>query len=380
VRFDGSHVDAVRHSFRHRSTVAGHLKASLPRLGADVLFVTTMRILLVSQMYPGPAAPDLGVFVKQIADALEEEGNEVERVVIDRRGGTPAKYGLLAARAAATARRFRPEVVYAHFLFPAGAAGALAARLSGARLVVTAHGRDVRNVGAIPGVAAATRGVVRRAAAVIAVSDFLRRELEAKLPEARGKTTVIDSGVDLERFRHREPGPLRTEVGWEGEEPFYLCVGTLDERKNVLRLADAFGRLERGSLAFVGAGPLRERLEGRSRVRLVGRVPHERVPDWIAACDVLCQPSLIEPFGQTVLEALATERPVVATRIGGPPELVTPETGVLVDPGSVESIEAALREAAKLPRPNPPARAVAEQHDVHLQARRVAEVLRGKSQ
>jgi glycosyltransferase involved in cell wall biosynthesis len=345
-----------------------------------VLFVTTMRILLVSQMYPGPAAPDLGVFVKQIADALEEEGNEVERVVIDRRGGTPAKYGLLAARAAATARRFRPEVVYAHFLFPAGAAGALAARLSGARLVVTAHGRDVRNVGAIPGVAAATRGVVRRAAAVIAVSDFLRRELEAKLPEARGKTTVIDSGVDLERFRHREPGPLRTEVGWEGEEPFYLCVGTLDERKNVLRLADAFGRLERGSLAFVGAGPLRERLEGRSRVRLVGRVPHERVPDWIAACDVLCQPSLIEPFGQTVLEALATERPVVATRIGGPPELVTPETGVLVDPGSVESIEAGLTEAADLPRPNPAARAIAEQHDVRLQARRVAEVLRGEPQ
>src|SRR6266540_1284456 len=293
-----------------------------------------MRILLVSQMYPGPEAPDLGVFVKQIADALEQEGNELERVVIDRRGGTPAKYGLLAARAAAAARRFRPEAVYAHFLFPAGAAGALAARLSRARLVVTAHGRDVRNVGAIPGVAAATRRVVRQADGVIAVSDFLRRELEAKLPEARGKTKVIDSGVDLERFRHRDPWPLRAELGWDGEEPLYLCVGTLDER----------------------------------------------VPDWIAACDVLCQPSLIEPFGQTVLEALATERPVVATRIGGPPELVTPEMGVLVDPGSVDSIEAGLREAAELPRPNPPARAVAEQHDVHLQARRVAAVLRGESQ
>jgi glycosyltransferase involved in cell wall biosynthesis len=339
-----------------------------------------MRILLISQMYPGPAAPDLGVFVKQVADALEQEGNELERVVIDHRGGTPAKYGLLAARAAAAARRFSPDVVYAHFLFPAGAAGALAARLSGARLVVTAHGRDVRNVGAIPGVAAATRAVVRRADAVIAVSDFLRRALEAKLPEARGKTKVIDSGVDLERFRHREPGPLRTEVGWEGEEPFYLCVGTLDERKNVVRLADAFGRLERGSLAFVGDGPLRERLESRPRVRLVGRVPHERVPDWIAACDVLCQPSLIEPFGQTLLEALATERPVVATRIGGPPEFVTPETGVLVDPGSMESVEAGLREAAELPRPNPTARAVAERHDVRLQARRVADVLRGESQ
>jgi glycosyltransferase involved in cell wall biosynthesis len=252
--------------------------------------------------------------------------------------------------------------------------------VSGARLVVTAHGRDVRNVGSIPGVAAATRKVVRRADAVIAVSDFLRRELEAKLPEARGKTRVIDSGVDLERFRHREPGPLRATLGWEGEEPFYLCVGTLDERKNVVRLADAFGRLERGNLAFVGDGPLRDRLVGRPRVRLVGRVPHEQVPDWIAACNVVCQPSLIEPFGQTILEALATERPVLATRIGGPPELVTPDTGVLVDPGSLESIEAGLKEAAELPRPNPAARAMAEQHDVRLQARRVAEVLRGESQ
>ena len=331
-------------------------------------------------MYPGPQAPDLGVFVKQLADALEQDGNELERVVIDHRGGTPAKYGLLAARAVAAARRFRPEVVYAHFLFPAGAAGALAARLSRSRLVVTAHGRDVRNVGAIPGVATATRRVVRQADAVIAVSDFLRRELEAKLPEARGKTNVIDSGVDLERFRHREPGPLRTGLDWEGEEPYYLCAGTLDERKNVVRLADAFGRLQRGSLAFVGDGPLRDRLAGRPRVRLVGRVSHERVPDWIAACDVLCQPSLIEPFGQAVLEGLATERPVVATRIGGPSELLTPETGVLVDPGSVESIEAGLREAAELPRPNPPARAIAEQHDVRLQARRVAGVLRGESQ
>jgi glycosyltransferase involved in cell wall biosynthesis len=339
-----------------------------------------MRILLVSQMYPGPAAPDLGVFVKQIADELERDGNELERVVIDRRGGTPAKYGRLAAQAVAVARRFRPEVVYAHFLFPAGAAGALAARLSGARLVVTAHGRDVRNVGSIPGVSAATRKVVREAHAVIAVSDFLRRELEAKLPEARGKTKVIDSGVDLQRFRHREPAPLRGALGWQGEEPFYLCVGTLDERKNVVRLADAFGRLERGSLAFVGDGPLRDSLAGRPGVLVVGRVPHERVPDWMAACDVLCQPSLIEPFGQTVLEALASERPVVATRIGGPPELVTLDVGVLADPGSVDSIEAGLKEASELPRPNPAARAIAEEHDVRLQARRVAEVLRGESQ
>ena len=99
------------------------------------------------------------------------------------------------------------------------------------------------------------------------------------------------------------------------------------------------------------------------------------MPDWIAACDVLCQPSLIEPFGQALLEALASERPVVATRIGGPPEFVPPSAGVLVDPGSVDSIEIALRDAARLPVPNPSARAAAARHDVRRQAERIAAVL-----
>ena len=329
-------------------------------------------------MYPGPSAPDLGVFVKQLADELDRAGNEVSRVVIDHRGGSPAKYGGLAARALAEARRFHPDVVYAHFLFPAGAAAAFAARRVGARLVLTAHGRDVRNVGAIPGVATATAAAIRRADAVIAVSDFLRRELEAKVADARGKVHVIDSGVDLARFRHRDPAPLRAELGWESPGTHYLCVGTLDDRKNVVRLADAFATLDEGSLVFAGDGPLRTQLEGRERVRLLGRVAHQRVADLVAASDVVCQPSLIEPFGQVVLEALASERPVVATRIGGPAELVTPETGVLVDPGSVASIESGLRAAANLPRPNRAARAIAEEHDVVKQAARVARLLAGE--
>ena len=329
-------------------------------------------------MYPGPSAPDLGVFVKQLADELDRAGNEVSRVVIDHRGGSPAKYGGLAARALAQARRFHPDVVYAHFLFPAGAAAAFAARRVGARLVLTAHGRDVRNVGAIPGVATATAAAIRRADAVIAVSDFLRRELEAKVADARGKVHVIDSGVDLARFRHRDPAPLRAELGWESPGTHYLCVGALDDRKNVVRLADTFAKLDEGSLVFAGDGPLRTQLEGRERVRLLGRVAHQRVADLVAASDVVCQPSLIEPFGQVVLEALASERPVVATRIGGPAELVTPETGVLVDPGSVDSIESGLRAAASLPRPNPAARAIAEEHDVVKQAARVARLLAGE--
>src|SRR5213080_5292126 len=148
-------------------------------------------------MYPGPSDPDLGVFVRSVEEALVARGHVVERAVLDRRGGGKRKYVTLSAATLRAARRFRPDVVYAHFLVPTGLIAGLAGR---APLVVTAHGRDVRNVGWLPGIGAATRFVVRRASTVICVSDYLRRELETKLPDARGKTEVIDSGVDLQRF------------------------------------------------------------------------------------------------------------------------------------------------------------------------------------
>ena len=323
-----------------------------------------MRILLVSQMYPGPEDPDLGVFVAQIERALRERGHELELAVLDRRGGGKRRYATLAARAFRAARRFRPEVVYAHFLVPSGFLAGLASR---APLVVTAHGRDVRNVGAVPGIGELTRRTVARAAAVIAVSDYLRRELETKVPEARGKTEVIDSGVDLGRFAV-QPAP-------NGDASF-LCLGALSERKNVVRLAEAFERLDSGTLTFVGDGPLRARLEGRPRIELVGSVAHDEIPDRIARARVVCQPSLVEPFGQALLEAMACGRPVVATRVGGPPELVPPEAGVLVDPLDVEALSSALAAAAELPCPNQAARAAAESHDVATQAARIEGVLR----
>ena len=152
--------------------------------------------------------------------------------------------------------------MYAHFLVPSGLIAALGAR---APLVVTAHGRDVRNIGWRPGIRAATALVVRRATTVICVSEYLRRELETKLPEARGKTEVVSSGVDLDEFTV-EPAP--------NGPPRFLCVGALDERKNVVRLADAFAHLGEGTLTFAGDGPLRAQLEGRDGVRLLGRVPH----------------------------------------------------------------------------------------------------------
>jgi hypothetical protein len=115
-----------------------------------------VRILVVSQMYPGPADPDLGVFVAQLVGALAERGHELDLAVLDRRSGGKRRYLELRRK---VRRAARPDVVWAHFLVPSG----LIATSVEAPLVVTAHGNDVANIGTRPGVAVLTRRVVRRA-------------------------------------------------------------------------------------------------------------------------------------------------------------------------------------------------------------------------
>jgi glycosyltransferase involved in cell wall biosynthesis len=327
-----------------------------------------MRVLLVTQMWPTESEPDLGAFLLPLRRELIDLGHEVDVVAISRRGGSPAKYARLAADAVRAARRCKPDVVFAHFLFPAGGAGLAAARAARVPLVVMAHGTDVANLQRAP-LRALTRPVIRGAASVIANSRWLATRLEGHCPGLACE--VCDLGVDLAEFA---PG-VEPAVWTAGEHPRFLCVGSLVARKNVVGLAEAFARLGRGSLTFVGDGELRGALEGREGVAVVGRIPHEEVPSWIAACDVLCQPSLIEPFGLAALEAMALERSVVATTEGGPPEFVTPEAGVLVDPGDPAALTAALAQAAALPVPNPTARAEAAEHDAARQTARMAGIL-----
>ena len=195
-----------------------------------------MRILLVSQMYPSAAAPDFGVFVQGLERALAARGHELERVVLDRRGGSKLRHAGLAARAVRAARRFRPDVVYAHFLFPTGLGALLAARAARAPLVVTAHGQDVANLTEYPFVRPPARRVVKGAAAVIAVSDWLRATARRVDP----RRSAEDGGRQL----RRRPGAVPAARARARPEPG-VRLRRLADRAEERR--PARGRLRAGS-------------------------------------------------------------------------------------------------------------------------------------
>ena len=328
-----------------------------------------MRILLVTGMYPSRTRPDFGVFVAGMADGLRERGHTVELAALrdDRSGAlrTPAKYALLTARALGVAAS-RPDVVYAHFLVPPGLIGALAATAARVPLVVTAHGTDVANAARSPLVRALTRIVLRRAAAVVAVSGYLAE----RLPDGARRVEVIDCGVDTSRFT---PAPRAAGVG-----PRFLFVGSLTPRKNAGRLLEAFAAVGSGTLTVIGDGPEAAKLRAAAPpgVRFLGRQRPARVVEELALADVLVAPSLVEAQGQQVLEALASGRPVVATRVGGPAEVVDSACGVLVEPTDVVAIADGMRRAAALPVPCEAGVRVAATHARERQVERVDALLR----
>jgi len=329
-----------------------------------------VRILLLTNMYPSAERPEYGIFVKRLGDALEARGHVLDRAVLTAsapgRVRTPLKYAELLRRALAEHDR-RPDVIYAHYLVPTGVLARTVASRMDTPYVLTAHGTDVTNAERSRPVRVATHWAIARASAVIAVSRYLagRIDLPAGVP-----LQVIDCGVDTQRFTPADA------TGREGG-PRYLFIGSLTERKNPGRLLEAFSRIDAGSLTIVGSGPLEASLRAAAngRVRFTGRLDADGVAAELAAADVVCQPSLEEAQGQVVLEALACGRPVVATTVGGPAELVTPDCGVLVDPLDIGSIAAGMRAAAEFAVPCPAAVEVARRHDIRLQAERVEAVL-----
>ncbi len=191
------------------------------------------------------------------------------------------------------------------------------------------------------------------AAGVVAVSEQLGHAVAA-LGVDRDRISIIPTGIDRSLFHPRDRHQGRRNLAVPEAGKMILFLGRLDRAKGIFDLADAFARLAsrhpNWSLVFVGAdetrGALARAVEGLAdRVRLVGQRPVEEIPTWLAACDVLALPSYAEGTPNVILEALACGRRVVASDVGGIPDVLTsPRHGALVRPRDVEGLERALEQ------------------------------------
>jgi len=251
--------------------------------------------------------------------------------------------------------RGRVDVVLGSWAYPDGFAAVIAAQILGVPSVVKLHGSDINLIAKLPGPRRLMSWALPRAAHVVAVSRPLAEEAIA-LGVARDRVTVVLNGVDAALFQPRDRAAARRELGLPEAAPLALYVGNLKPEKGVLELARAWPTVARhvadAQLAIVGGGPLRDQVAATvgERARLVGPQPLERVPVWMAACDVLVLPSHVEGTPNVILEALASGRRVVASRVGGVPDLVTsPTLGTLVPPGDVDALADALVLALRQP-------------------------------
>ena len=162
-------------------------------------------------------------------------------------------------------------------------------------------------------------------------------------------THVIYNGVNLEKFT-----PKSKSVAMH--KPYILFVGNLIKEKGVFELLDAYEALHKQKkdieLHFIGGGPKLAELERRVKaknisdsVRFVGLVPHDELPQYLSNAKILALPSYREGVPNVILEAMACGVPVVASSVGGIPEVVNEETGVLVKSIDAHSIEEAMIEA-----------------------------------
>ena len=277
---------------------------------------------------------------------------------------SPLVLGLVGALAA-TVRRvagdFRPDVVHAHWWMPSGLA-ALAARP--VPIVITLHGSDV-GLAARPVVGSIGRAVTARAAYVAAVSQPLLDEARDVLRLDASRSGVVHMPIVVEASAVK---PIPEGPPWR-----LIAVGHASPEKGFDVLLDAMALArDRGAalrLEVISSGPERTALEARRAshrledlVSFVDPLPRAELHARISAAHAIVVPSLREGLGLVAVEALALDRPVIASRAGGLEEVVTSGTGVLVAPGDADALARALC-SMPLPSPPRPAPAVA-QHDI----------------
>ncbi len=354
-------------------------------------------LITFTNLYPSALLPNHGTFVAERMQRVVEGQSDLELAVVSpvpcvprllargefRRwraqperetlGGVPVCHpryfhlpglslGKQAARMAHAAlpvvrelARGRAALLDAHYVYPDGVAALTVATALGLPCFVTARGTDVNVLASDRRVAPQVRAALPQARALLAVSDALCQRLAAVAGVAPERVLLARNGVDLAGFCPGDRAAARAHLGLPSSRRLVLGVGRLVEGKGFLLAARALRELPGDvDLVLVGDGPERGVLAAQApagRLHLLGARGRADVALAYQACDAFALPSAREGWPNVVTEALASGLPVVATAVGGIPEIVAePVAGELVAADS-SALAAAL--ARQLARPDP---------------------------
>jgi glycosyltransferase involved in cell wall biosynthesis len=325
-------------------------------LGGTERVVWELATRLPSQRYDVLVWLSTSPAVDELASALDARGIPVERVPeIESRWEWR---GMLATWR--RLRRLKPAVLHVHHVWPSADRylPALARAAGVPHVVVTEHIVGHPNSEAQRRL---KRAELQDADAVTTVSGAVADSLARDYGVARAALRVVPNGADLPDEDEEWPAAraFRAEMGLGMYRPLWVCAARLEEQKGHAVLLDALAQLRSRSLDFVvalaGEGTLRGALERRTaelglsgKVRFLGQV--ETLGPLLMAADLVVLPSRWEGLPLTLLEAMARARPVVASAVGGVPEVI--EDGVhgrLVPPGDATALAAALAECHHKP-------------------------------
>jgi glycosyltransferase involved in cell wall biosynthesis len=296
----------------------------------------------VSVLVPVPYAPPVGAKWRTYNSIPEREivgGIPVHAVrIITPPRFIAAEYMPLLMRPAIEREidDFQPDIIHASYLVPCGQAVVRQRRVP---TIVTSHGYDAYDLPhRRPGLRRACVEAVSKATRVTAVSGYLARCLQDLVPR---NVDVIWNGADERFFFPRDRVECRAAFNLPRDRVIVAYAGFLLREKGLFELVDAISRIpaqERPLLVLAGDGPVRPELENaaaRMRVdtRFLGALAHERIGLLFGASDVVTLPSYYEGLPNVVCEAMLSGRAVVASAVGGIPEIVQHErTGLIVPP------------------------------------------------
>ncbi len=249
---------------------------------------------------------------------------------------------------------FAPDVILSYTVYPDGYGALGVGKRLGVPVVLCAIGSDVRYV-PDPVQRRLVRSALRRADFVLAVShELLERAIE--FGARPGASRAILNGCDTTIFYPRERAAMREALGVRADAKAVVFVGRLVPLKGLRELFDALAIVRRQwpaiELTCIGEGPLGEELHARAAqqdlaglIRFIPRAAPAEIADWMGAADITCLASYTEGCPNAIVESLACGRAVVATEVGGIPELVNGSNGILVQPHNAEDLARGLSEA-----------------------------------